>query len=422
MITFVYRSHYAGPLSKLVKKIDATSVVDWFARHMATAMTDPVLGNEDVVGGESKTIDAVWADTGGYVYGLSSIFTAAKEHRFELPEDMADLRKLLRAHLYVEGGGENIVVDDHSVRVLTDDDEVQLAYFFFDDVALAAHANELAWHLHDEPRLPPDAATTASSPPRTTACLFTSYDGESIPGCVHVFEGVRMPELARYLRDTIPEATPQTWSAEYMKTWPLELRLLRAMVEPGDATIAPALSRVNTYPIMDVGSGTNHTRAGIDVHAIARHEFEALAGERAIDGDPAKSVIDVHPHCALFAMHTTSAFGHQQWVLFDDLWASAHPALAASLVRYGKRWDPLAVDKPAKAPEIPQTAEQLAERVWKAKLGDRTTGRAYKASEHFDVGEVIDHPKFGLGVVRASTDKIDVIFRDAPRILVHKKR
>ncbi|MFT3700140.1 MAG: hypothetical protein QM831_43745 [Kofleriaceae bacterium] len=376
---------------------------------MASALRDPILGNEEVIRGESQTIKDVWGDTGGYVYGLSTIFSGAKEHQLEPPEDMADLKRLLREHLYVEGGPENIQVDDHSVRVLTDDDEVQLAYFFFDDVALARP--EVAWLLHDEPRLPADAAPSRG-PARTTACLFTSYDGQSIPGQVHVFEGVRLPELADYLRETIPGAKP----------WPLELRLLRAMIDPDDSTIEPALERVNAYPIMAVGSRTLHSQAGIGDHESARDEFAELADGETSDGDPSQSIIDLHDHCALFAMHTTRAFGFQQWVLFDDQWAAAHPDLAESLVCYGTRWDPLAIARPKRAPDIPQTAEQLSERAWKAQLGDRTTGRAYRVSEAFAVGEVIDHPKFGLGVVRNAGDKIDVIFRDAPRLLVHKKR
>jgi hypothetical protein len=39
--------------------------------------------------------------------------------------------------------------------------------------------------------------------------------------------------------------------------------------------------------------------------------------------------------------HLSDHFGYQQIFLFDDLWASAHPDLANSLLRYGAHWDPL---------------------------------------------------------------------------------
>ena len=45
------------------------------------------------------------------------------------PQSMRELRDLLEKHLYVE---QELRVDEHSVRVLTDDDEVDLAYFFVD--------------------------------------------------------------------------------------------------------------------------------------------------------------------------------------------------------------------------------------------------------------------------------------------------
>jgi hypothetical protein len=33
-------------------------------------------------------------------------------------------------------------------------------------------------------------------------------------------------------------------------------------------------------------------------------------------------------------------FGHERWYLFDDVWARAHPDLAASLLRSAAGWDP----------------------------------------------------------------------------------
>jgi hypothetical protein len=48
--------------------------------------------------------------------------------------------------------------------------------------------------------------------------------------------------------------------------------------------------------------------------------------------DPERSVIDVAGHIAQMSMHASAFFGHQQWYLFDDLWAAAHPELAASLI------------------------------------------------------------------------------------------
>ena len=96
MIGFVYRSHALGPLSKGVRFLPAKSIVAWFGERLALARKDAGVGNERKLG-ESKTIGAIWDELGGYVYGLSSIFKAARDHELAPPTTMAELKKLLTA-------------------------------------------------------------------------------------------------------------------------------------------------------------------------------------------------------------------------------------------------------------------------------------------------------------------------------------
>jgi hypothetical protein len=149
----------------------------------------------------------------------------------------------------------------------------------------------------------------------------------------------------------------------------------------------------------------------------ARAELLALV-DGTDDGDRTASIIDAHAHAVLFAMNVTHHFGFQQWVIFDDLWGAAHPDLARSLVRYGTTWDAVADPKKARTPP---TKEQVEQRAWKSALRGRTDSRPYAASGTFLADEVIDHAKFGIGIVSAAADKIEVQFRDAHRILVHKR-
>ncbi len=48
--------------------------------------------------------------------------------------------------------------------------------------------------------------------------------------------------------------------------------------------------------------------------------------------------------------------------------------------------------------------------------------QAYRLSERYEVGQRIDHPKFGVGVVESEIGrgKIQVCFPDARRVLVHE--
>jgi hypothetical protein len=333
---FVYRSHYEGPLSKRVVQLDAPSLLDWFQKlcQQARAAEDPNQLAKEVLG--------------GHVYGFSSLLEAVKENALDPPKSIDELRELLDEHLYVEG---EFVLDEHSLRVATDDDEVALAYFFFDDTA-AARTDRVAWLLHQEPALPDGKSDTAFNAPvevtafepagrgpgRTWACLFTFTDGDSMPGTVGVFEGVRLPALTQHLSSVTPPAKPVKWSKEYVDSWPLELRLLRAY---SSAPLADALARAGQSTLATLASSDHNTsRLGlVDVSTSAR-EFDELAAKLTHPGDPSRNIVAVGEHAALLCVHAHNAFGYQQWILFDDLWAAAHTALASSLLRYATDWDP----------------------------------------------------------------------------------
>lgn len=422
-IWFVYRSHYDGPLSKRVCRIDAPSILAWFQEKLADAR------------GSSAPRDVANADLGGFVYGFGSLLAAAKEHKLAAPKSTAALRAMLRKHLYVEGGPENIRVDDHSVRVVTDDDEVMLAYYFFDDEAVREHPESVAWLLEEDPALVDGDEDGAFDPKvslrtiepggggagATYACLLTFADGESIPGTAAVFPGVRLPGLAAHLRHIVPASKPQPWSPDSLDTWPLELRLLRAMLDPKDETLAPALRRCAEYPV-DALAGKSHTRLGVGPFTAARAELVQAAEGLTHGGDPSKSIVHEGEHVAVLCNHTSDHFGYQQWILFDDRWAAAYPDIAGSLLRYATDWDPF----PWQEEETPMSSATLAARAleaaWEAAVEGRgpESARRYVPKERFSAGELIDHAKFGLGVVRrAEATKIEVIFRDATRTLAH---
>lgn len=415
-IWFVYRSHYEGPLSRRIQRLDGPSVLAWVARMMNEART-------------ADEPEALYQDAlGGYVYGFGTLFEATKEHSLRAPKDIEHLDKILKKHLYVEG---EFRLDEHSLRVLTDDDEVGLAYFFFDDEMAKTHPDRIAWLLHDEPRLPEGEAEGGYKPPftfeeilpkgdgegTTYACFFTFYDGDSIPGNVVTIPGVRLPDLASHLRNVMPTRKPASWSKEWLETWPIELRLLRAMIEPGQISISPALTRCAAYPLRGVASGTNHSHLGVGSHANARGEFEKVSGAFKHDGSPEKSVIYVGKHAALFCPHTSSFFGHEQWVLFDDQWAAAHPDLATSILRYGSNWDPFRDPKRARK-EL--TEAEIAEQAWNKAMAphEGQAAVAYRATERFVVDQVVEHSKFGRGIVkRVDATKVEVLFQSGAKLL-----
>jgi hypothetical protein len=330
-VYFVYRSHYEGPLSKRVHTVPDETVLAWFQRGWRC--DDPDAWVESELDGE--------------VYGLASIFEASVDEDLPTPATTDELRALLYEHLYVEGTEEYIQLDDHSLRVRTDDDEVQLAYFFFDDVAVATAPERLAYVLHDPWPLPDDLGAAAPFTPdvpvtvvtpngpgdvTTYAIFLTFYDGESLATSPPLaFPGVGLTALASHLRATDTTAE-----------WPLELSVLRASIAPGEDTIAAALDRCNRWPGFNLSVAPRPPLpAGYDAaHARVLDLIEAaeFTGGRR----PDVSLCQVNDHLAQLAMHCGGVFGYQQWYLFDTVWAAAHPDLAQSLLRYASGWDPLA--------------------------------------------------------------------------------
>ncbi len=333
-LTFVYRSHRDGPLSKRVVHLPHASLLDWFREGW---VTDPR--------------SFVRESLRGSVYGLSSVFERAQEHGLPVPTTRAALMAHLYEHLYVEG---EILHDDHTLRVMTDDDAVRLAYFFFDAHTVAEHADALAYLLHEEWPLPAGGENATFTPGidlpvvrpagdgegATYVVLGTFYDSNSMPGGSFVLPGVRLPGLCEHLRHVMPEPMPPThWG--YEAEWPLELRLLRGLVRDGEATLGPALARLRDYPLESLGP-RSPKGIGIGTHAEAVEEFsEAAASLRLNSGDAALTRIEIDEHIAQVAHHVSKSYGHQQWFVFDDCWGAAHPALARSLLRYGVSWDPL---------------------------------------------------------------------------------
>ncbi len=329
---FVCRWREESPFGKRVVTVPDATVLDWFRR------------------GWNHDDPEAWiaSELGGDVYGLESIFEEARKRDLPRPETVDALRELLHAHLWVEGDdkGAFIRLGEHALRVRTDDDEVDLAYYFVDDVAAAASPDRLAFLLHDTWPLPCSTATEDAvfdhgvpvrtvrlAPPGPPAVFsvrrcWDSPDTDrnlNLAGAT-VFPGVTLPDLATQLRGT---EDPDT------HYWPHDARLLRALIAPGEDDIGPALQRYARLP----GYALTPARfdRAITPDTVHREMREMLSAEQ-----PAEALIRLDPHIAQVARYIDGFFGFDQWFLFDTRWAAAHPDLARSLLRYAADWDPYA--------------------------------------------------------------------------------
>lgn len=76
----------------------------------------------------------------------------------------------------------------------------------------------------------------------------------------------------------------------------------------------------------------------------------------------------------------------------------------------------------AKKPSERSTFVKVSQ-VWEAKLAEKRSApmRPYQVQQSFQVGEVIQHPNFGVGIVEEvkANGKMTVLFREAEKVLVH---
>jgi hypothetical protein len=341
-VYFVYRSHYEGPSGKHVRRLDGDSVLAWFQ-----AVWDRAKQADDAS-------DWVKSEIGISVYGFESLFEAARDESLPPPTSDRKLKSYLDEHLYVEG---EIKFKPHALQVLTDDDEIELAYYIFDDHFLAEHPGRAAYLLHEGWMLPshggndPYRPRVAARPVQplgawegeTYLAFLASYDSSGLSdldelGGPSRIEGVRVPELAEYLGGAAPD-----------EEWPFELKLLRSQICPEDAIevrLEAALGRVARLPVLHISESAFGTRLGLGTIEQARGAVEDVAQSfRGVpDHDASKSLVGKSDHLIQLCLHIGNWFGNDvfhQWFLFDDLWAGGHPDLADGVLRYAKRWDVL---------------------------------------------------------------------------------
>jgi hypothetical protein len=327
---FVSRWRETNPLGKQVVLAEDRTILDWFQRNWTRDNPEEWIDSE---------LD-------GGAYGLESIFEQARELNLNPPKTTDELRELLYEHLYVEGDEDYIRLGEHALRVRTDDDEVDLAYYLIDEVSAAAVPDRLSFLLHDPWPLPGQAGGAggyeASFNPGIPVRNVTlgADGGEKVfsvrlcwesPDVDHsldlrgaiVLSGTGLPDLASRLL-----AADQA----QVSRWPYDVQLLRALVAPGETGIDRALERYTHLGGYNPGDEVLPSSGPPDQPAPGRSR----------SGPAEKAHIQLDEHLKQVARYIDDFFGFDQWFIFDSRWAAAHLDLASSLLRYAAHWDPFA--------------------------------------------------------------------------------
>ncbi len=341
-VWFAYRCHYGLPTTRVVKRFDEPNLVAWFRKHC------PPIADED------QATDHV-RRTFGFDPGYLALFlTDYAASGRPPPQNDKELRALLRTWS-VQGG---IVFQPGSIQILDDDDEAEFAIYVFDDTFASKYPERTAWLTLEDWLLPVEAGTGEFRPlfrtrrlgPRgrwagtTYVVIFEATHSLNLTDLdlADRLEGVRLPQLARYLT-AVPEEVRED------RDWPGELETLADELlagRPASATERAFLRTLREAP----GDEGPWEVYGDWLEEQGRPRADLCLLERALGRVSKRECRSKHsqwqvaPHVAQLCLHTHNYlrirhFHH--WVLFDDLWASAHSDLANSLLRQVERWDAL---------------------------------------------------------------------------------
>jgi uncharacterized protein (TIGR02996 family) len=354
-VWFVYRCHYDLPAAKYVKRFEAPTLLDWFR-----ASCKPIANDQEA---HAWVKDLLGIDP----YGFGYFLTRLAEEKAQPPRNNRELRETL-GHWNVEG---DVLFSPHAIQVLDDDDENEMAFYLFDDVFAREHPERVAWLMHEGWELPPDAGGGPFEPAFKTPRLKPHGGGEGATYLVFMvshdaleltdlereqrrLDGVRLPGLARLLAG-VGEAEQEKfdWPGEAMdlagevlaedpEADPMEKVFLQELrAEPRDG------SRWEVFGDWLEEQGRPRADLWLLEKALARIGRRPLhlhPRETTPEDTPNRSRWRVEPHVAQLSLHESTVWGRDcfdHWVLFDDLWASAHPDLANSLIRQLDRWDVL---------------------------------------------------------------------------------
>lgn len=356
-VYFVYRCHYGAPNEKHLRRFEHDSVLAWARDVWRQFDTDDAAFHHarDLLGGL-------------YVYSFDNLFRADPDDgtRFPRPETMAQVH-----HWFAAMYDPTVVGGPHHVQVVTDDDEIDMAVLVFDEHYREANPGKADFLLLPDWELPGGASDGPSpdlSEIRTEAVeprgrgegvLYVFHeevqasnlsDKNGGDRCARV-EGVRLPDLARHLLTTADEE-----DQEYA------LRELRDLVR--GVLASPAGDDAGfLLAIRDDPAEATHWDAYSDwlqerdlppagLHLLDR-ALRQDCGYQGANRNHAFDRVKVTSHMAQLCRHenrwgrqpmTDEVTRHdifEQFILFDDRWAAAHPTLAAGVLTFAVRWDVL---------------------------------------------------------------------------------
>jgi uncharacterized protein (TIGR02996 family) len=350
-VYFVYRCHYNAPGEKHVRQFEYDTVLDW-AKAIFKQFPGP---------GYEAGWDYAEELLGGLnVYSFGSLFNPDEDHpERKPPKTMKDVHNWFgRMYVNEQKNGP------HHIQILTDDDELEMAVYVFDDHYRKANPGKADFLLLNGWELPDgDADGTFQVPknvtvgdfagkpkrgkPVTYAAFLAHYDSGNLDDLCGGFRvaNVRVPDLARYILTE--------WADTEMEgEWETLRQALQKYLKSPRGEDAGFLKAIRKQPeeLTNWGVYSDWLQERGEPPAGVKLLRDALARAEVRDGSirhsrkSRKDMFRATPHMVQACFHT-ARWGkddlYHQWIFFDDRWAAAHPTLAAGILTFASRWDVL---------------------------------------------------------------------------------
>ena len=405
---FVCRSQYEIPLGHRIVGFPSPSLLDWFqdnwiSPELRNWLFDPPAEgafvpthkpeskwtDEDVI--PIHNYDSAHQHTekvlNGGVYGFIAVWKAMAKWSGQPPQNAEELKRFISTIDYPEG---QITFRDHALQCLTDDDEIEIAWYLFDEEFAKHHPERVAFLLHPTWQLDQKAGTEtaipATDPSRDLSgsgdppdngvvyCVFLSaLDGMTLLDITgaYRFTGVRLPQFAGFIRSRDVPLEKKTRLHSLKPTWPEELILIRALAHSSKAEgFAEFLAEVGDEELNDKAAPA---RAMSDLrYSIKKpkfltgsakscwEDFERLQSYIAESrkGNRTVWVREMLPPRIQTSDHFCQIRFHERlnpeqgrnyepvnytwsYLFFDDHWIASHSDLAQSILHYAAGWQAL---------------------------------------------------------------------------------
>jgi len=327
---FILRSPYL-PANRSICRLDASSPLEWFQ-----AVWPRLRRDADVTSKALLDVDDL--------YGFEGFAGNVRRKELAAPATSGELQALLSENWYCN----HIECEDGHVFVETDDDEVEMAFWWVGEEAFQARQGLFACYAADP--LPADIGSGDFDPGRAIAaarhagetgavfCVFaTVWDSgnlNGLPGPVAV-RGVRLPGFAEWLRTPAPGGTEIAGLHPDHAGHVPELDWLALVARHNPELDLPALLRrlAEVSPV----SAAKHWK-GLKEGTVSedelRNDVRWLEPWNAKPDDPPIPTVLVQASANAIEFRLYDGFNWHVWFVFDDLWASAHPVLARSLLMF----------------------------------------------------------------------------------------